>query len=135
SRSPASRCARVRRASGWGFFPRHQADWITYPLVRRWHTPRSSWEVRRDADSLAILAEVGIAGLAGERMSRLSGGQRNLTYLAMALAHQPAVLLLDEPTAGLDAEHRILLREAVGRLADHLVVITATHLPDDIGVL
>lgn len=91
---------------------------------------------RRDAGLVeAILDEVGIAGLGGQRISRLSGGQRHMAYLAMALAHRPAVLLLDEPTSGLDAEHRMLLRDAVGRLAEHMVVITATHLPDDIGML
>lgn len=91
---------------------------------------------RRDAGSAdVLLAEVGIAGLGAQRISRLSGGQRHMAYLAMALAHRPAVLLLDEPTSGLDAGHRTLLRDVVGRLAEHMVVITASHLPDDIGLL
>lgn len=91
---------------------------------------------RRDAGAAAaLLEEVGLGGLGGRRIGRLSGGQRHLAYLAMALAHRPEVLLLDEPTSGLDAEHRTLLRDAVLRLAEHLVVVTATHLPDDIAVL
>lgn len=80
----------------------------------------------------ALLEEVGIGGLGPRRVSRLSGGQRQMAYLAMALAHDPAVLLLDEPTAGLDAGHRTLFREAIGRLGQRLVVITASHGADDI---
>jgi ABC-2 type transport system ATP-binding protein len=91
---------------------------------------------RRDPALLeTTLDDVGIARLGALRISRLSGGQRHLAYLAMALAHRPPVLLLDEPTSGLDAEHRMLLRDSVCRLAESMVVITATHLPDDMSRL
>jgi zinc transport system ATP-binding protein len=58
------------------------------------------------------IAEVGLAGLAEARVARLSGGQQQRAFIAKALAGEPGLLVLDEPTAGVDAESQ----EALARL-------------------
>ncbi len=73
-------------------------------LVRRW----------TDADERAVLgamAATGVAGLSGRLVDELSGGQRQRVWVAMALAQQTPLLLLDEPTTFLDIAHQIELME------------------------
>ncbi len=64
------------------------------------------------------LAEVGIADLADRSMQELSGGERQLVLVARALAQDPAVLLLDEPTAHLDLLHRTVVLDRVRDFAE-----------------
>jgi len=74
------------------------------------------------------MAQVGIADLAGRRFDELSGGERQKVILAMALAQQPELLLLDEPTAHLDISHQVEILELVKRLnLEGLTVIAAMH--------
>ncbi len=76
-----------------------------------------------------LLDMVGLAGLGGRKPSQLSGGQRQRVALARALAHQPDVLLLDEPLGALDAKIRAELRVTLKRIQAelHLTTILVTH--------
>ena len=74
-----------------------------------------------------LLAEVGLgADVARTRYRRLSGGERQRVGLALALAGRPELLILDEPTAGMDVEARAATRGLLGRLRDEGVTILLT---------
>lgn len=62
------------------------------------------------------IAEVGLADLAEVRLDRLSGGQQQRAFIAKALAGEPSLLVLDEPTAGVDVESQEALARLLGRL-------------------
>lgn len=67
--------------------------------------------------------------LAARTLDAVSGGQRQLAYLAQALFRRPRVLLLDEPTAALDLRHQLLVLDAVRKMAevDGIAVVVAIH--------
>ena len=82
----------------------------------------------------AALDRLQILERAGEKARGLNGGHRRRTEIARALLHAPSVLLLDEPTVGLDAASRASITEHVHRLCaeDGLTVLWATHLTDEV---
>lgn len=82
--------------------------------------------VARDA-----LARLGIESLADTEYTRISGGQRQLTLIARALAQEAPAIVMDEPTASLDFGNQVVVLKEVLRLArDGLGVILSTHDPD-----
>lgn len=83
-------------------------------------------EDRLAAEQAMVLA--GIAHLADRAVTRLSGGQRQMAFIAKALAQTPQLMLLDEPISALDIRHQLHVLELVRRLADDgLTVIAALH--------
>ena len=83
----------------------------------------------------AALERLNMAERAGERARDLNGGHRRRLEIARCLIHRPAVLLLDEPTVGLDAASRRAITDHVHALSaeDGLTVLWATHLTDEIA--
>ncbi|MEV6981446.1 ABC transporter ATP-binding protein [Sphaerisporangium sp. NPDC051017] len=74
------------------------------------------------------LEMVGLTGQAGTRVKRMSGGERRKLDIALAILGRPALLFLDEPTTGLDAEARRRVRDMVGELAAQgMTVLLTTH--------
>ena len=86
-------------------------------------------EVRR------VLAAVGLEAEARKKIKALSGGMRRRVALAQALLGEPALLVLDEPTAGLDPEQRFRFRELISMLGDDRTVVVSTHQTDDVAAL
>lgn len=82
----------------------------------------------------AALDQLEMRDRAGEKARALNGGHRRRTELARALLHDPTVLLLDEPTVGLDAAARASITKHAHRLAeDGKTILWATHLTDEVG--
>lgn len=75
------------------------------------------------------LSRFGLSALGGRTLDAVSGGQRQLVFLAQALFQTPRVLLLDEPTAALDLRHQLLVLETVrdAALQDQVTVVVAMH--------
>lgn len=91
---------------------------------------------RRQADEQIerVLTLVDLTDRRRERVSNLSGGQARRVEIARALLHQPKLLLLDEPTVGLDIKARADILGHVRRLlANGIGVLWATHLIDEVG--
>jgi ABC-2 type transport system ATP-binding protein len=83
---------------------------------------------------LEELTRIGLADRRGDRVRALSGGQKRRVELARALVHSPSLLLLDEPTVGLDMESRQFLLQHVRDLCRAGIgVLWATHLIDEAG--
>jgi iron complex transport system ATP-binding protein len=94
------------------------------------YVPYLGSESRRDLAIVAsVLDRLDLTGLAGRRLDSLSGGERQRAVLARALAQQAPVLLLDEPTTGLDVGHQQQVLELVDELraALDLTVVSAMH--------
>ncbi len=77
------------------------------------HSPGGSWSARDRAVAWSALEGLGLTSLARRRMDELSGGERQLVSLARALAQEPSILLLDEPTAHLDLRHQRIVLETL----------------------
>jgi ABC-2 type transport system ATP-binding protein len=78
------------------------------------------------------LAQVRLTDRRDSRIRSLSGGMRRRLGVAHALVHTPSLLLLDEPTVGLDPGQRIAVREAVASVSRERIVIVSTHLVEDV---
>jgi ABC-2 type transport system ATP-binding protein len=84
----------------------------------------------------ALLEQVGLAAVASTRVRRLSGGERQRLSLALALAGDPEVLLLDEPTAGMDPAARRDTRDLIGSLrGEGRTILLTTHDLADVEAL
>ena len=85
---------------------------------------------RRRADLL--LEQVGLTGERKRRMRKLSGGMKRRVGIAQAMLNDPRILILDEPTAGLDPGERIRFRKLIGELAQDRLVLLSTHIVPDV---
>ena len=77
------------------------------------------------------LESLGIASLADKRVTEISGGERQLVLVARALAQEPRLLVMDEPTASLDFGNQVRVLERIGRLAaTGIAILFSSHDPD-----
>ncbi len=90
----------------------------------------------RHREARRVLDEVGLGDVRGKRIRKLSGGMRQRVALAAALVGDPAFLVLDEPTVGLDPEQRMRFRELIATAGDEgRTVLLSTHQTEDVAML
>ena len=82
--------------------------------------------------SMELLDLVGLAGVAKRKVKTFSGGMKQRLGIAQAVINVPQVLVLDEPTAGLDPKERVRFRNLISALAQDKVVILSTHIVSDV---
>ncbi len=80
------------------------------------HSMISRWGEADDAAVAQALTSTGVADLASRRVDELSGGQRQRVWIAMMLAQDPAIMLLDEPTTYLDIAHQVEILDLLAEL-------------------
>lgn len=81
----------------------------------------------------AVVERVGLADKARAKLRTLSGGMLRRVGIAQAIVNDPDLLLLDEPTAGLDPEQRVEFRSLLRDIGESATVIVSTHLVEDVG--
>ena len=111
----------LRAASGREYLL-HCARLRGVPLGRR--------QLRQRVEDL--LAAVGLEAAAHRAAGGYSGGMRRRLGIAQALIHSPRLLVVDEPTAGLDPEERIRFRNLIAEVAEHTAVLLSTHIVEDV---
>ena len=79
-----------------------------------------------------VLSAVELSDVAGQKISSFSGGMKQRLALAQATLGEPEIIILDEPTAGLDPKQRISVRNYIASIALQKIVIIATHVVSDI---
>src|SRR5690349_2169640 len=133
---PADR-TEIRRGLGYlpqeigfprGFTAFGFVDYIA--LLKEWTEPSA-----RHAEVRRVLDQVGLSGAATKRIRAMSGGQRRRVALAQALLGSPPVLILDEPTTGVDPEQRVTLRGVLAEIARTSIVVLSTHQTEDVAAL
>lgn len=79
-----------------------------------------------------LLGQVGLSNVQDKKMRKLSGGMKRRAGIAQAMLNDPEILILDEPTAGLDPSERIRFRNLLSELAQDRLVLLSTHIVSDI---
>lgn len=82
-----------------------------------------------------VIRQVGLWDQRDSRANTLSGGMRQRLGIACAVVHKPSVVLLDEPTVGLDPIQRVALRRTIDGLARDAAVLVSTHVLEDLSAL
>jgi ABC-type multidrug transport system ATPase subunit len=80
-----------------------------------------------------VLESVGLTKVAKRKVKQLSGGMTRRLGVAQALVHEPKVLIMDEPTVGLDPEERLRFRQLMADLGRDRVILLSTHIVADLG--
>jgi len=124
----------IRRRLGYlpqnlGYYPRFTvAEFVEYFALLKEMPP-----ARVPAAVASAVEKVGLGDKARARLHTLSGGMLRRVGIAQAIVNNPELVLLDEPTAGLDPEQRVDFRKLMREIGETSTVVLSTHLVEDIG--
>ena len=127
----------VRRRLGYvpqepGFHQDFSAfDFVDYVAILKEMTDSA----QRHAEVRRVLQVVGLDDVRHRKLRRLSGGMRRRVAIAQALLGRPELLVLDEPTVGLDPEQRLRFREMLADVGPAATVVLSTHQTGDVAAL
>ena len=125
----------VRFREKLGFMPQYPGLYPNFTVERlMWYMAALKGLPKDKAkkDIPEILAAVELDDVPKRKIGALSGGMKQRLTLAQAVLGDPEILILDEPTAGLDPKQRISIRNYISRIAFNKIVIIATHVVSDI---
>lgn len=132
--APVSRLGDAYRArlgylpQDFGYYPEFTAlDFMEYVASLKGVDRRQARE-----RSLELLDTVGLAGEERRRIRTFSGGMKQRLGIAQAVLNEPEVLVLDEPTAGLDPKERVRFRNLIASFAKDKIVLLSTHIVSDV---
>ena len=112
----------------FGFYPNFTVeDYLTY--IASIKGLRPAFAKQRVG---ALLSQVGLTKAANKKMKHLSGGMKRRAGIAQAMLNDPKLLILDEPTAGLDPNERIRFRNLISELSEDRIVLLSTHIVSDV---
>lgn len=112
----------------FGFYPEFSVqDYLLYIAALKGIPPAAAKERVKE-----LLFKVGLSKAAHKKMKKLSGGMKRRAGIAQAMLNNPKILILDEPTAGLDPNERIRFRNLISELSEQRLVLLSTHIVSDI---
>ncbi|MCD7742418.1 MAG: ABC transporter ATP-binding protein [Ruminococcus sp.] len=118
-----------------GFMPQQQGIYPSFTLERFLYYMAAlkgmkKYDAKKDIERL--LEVVNLTDCRSKRLGGFSGGMKQRALIAQAMLGNPKIIILDEPTAGLDPKERIRIRNLVSKIAFDKIVIIATHVVSDI---
>lgn len=125
-------------ASNLGYMPQHFGFYPHYTVKEFLEYLAIIKNMTKDYASVRItqlLAMLHLEDKKKTKMKHLSGGMLRRVGIAAALLNEPKVLILDEPTAGLDPKERIILRNLIASLSETTIILLSTHIVSDIETI
>lgn len=112
----------------FGFYPEFSVkDYLLYISMLKGIRPAVAKKRVKE-----LIQKVGLSKAANKKMKKLSGGMKRRAGIAQAMLNNPKILILDEPTAGLDPNERIRFRNLISELSEERLVLLSTHIVSDI---
>ena len=112
----------------FGYYPEFTAkEFVRYIAALKGLDKKTA---KRKTDELLEL--VGISDVANKKIKTFSGGMKQRVGIAQAIVNDPKILILDEPTAGLDPKERVRFRNMIAEIGKNTVVLFSTHIVSDI---
>lgn len=125
----------VRFRERLGYMPQQQSLYPDFRVMRFLYyiaALRGISKNRAKKRIMQVIEMVELTDVAYQKIKTLSGGMKQRLLIAQAILDDPDILILDEPTAGLDPKQRITIRNLIGRISSDKIVIFATHVVSDI---